>query len=72
MSRRIERDGDSFVAFNRLGRALGTFLTEREAIAAVDPRERQHQRERYAAEYAAYEARQPELIKKEEIERGRG
>jgi hypothetical protein len=35
-------------------------------------RQRQRRRERHAAEYAAYEARQPELIKKEKMEGGRG
>jgi hypothetical protein len=35
-------------------------------------RERRRQREQYAAEYAAYEARRPELIKKEKMEGGRG
>jgi hypothetical protein len=32
-------DGDAFEAFDRLGRSLGQFPTEREAIAAIDPSE---------------------------------
>jgi hypothetical protein len=35
-------------------------------------RHQQRERELHATEYAAYEARQPELIKQEDIERGRG
>jgi hypothetical protein len=31
-----QRDGDSFVAFNRLGKSLGTFDTQQAAIAAID------------------------------------
>jgi hypothetical protein len=35
-------------------------------------RKRQCERELHAAEYAAYESQQSQLIKREEIERGRG
>jgi hypothetical protein len=31
--------GDAWIALNRLGREIGTFPTEREAIAAIDPSE---------------------------------
>ncbi|HKF08903.1 MAG TPA: hypothetical protein VKB89_09300 [Xanthobacteraceae bacterium] len=31
----FRRDGDRFAAFNRLGRCLGTFTTQGEAIAVV-------------------------------------
>jgi hypothetical protein len=32
----VRRDGETFTAFTRLGRPLGTFDTERAAIAAID------------------------------------
>jgi hypothetical protein len=33
----FRRDGDSFVAFDRLGHPLGVFDSEQAAIAAIDP-----------------------------------
>jgi hypothetical protein len=51
-------------------------LARRYRMARKADRKRRQQRERerqqYAAEYAAYEARQSKLIKREKIQRGRG
>ena len=47
-------------------------LARRYRMTRKAERERQIERERYATEYAAYQQRQPQLIKREDKERGRG